>query len=239
MNVVDIIILVLLFLGALEGLKKGAIRSLVTLIGTILLVVVSFYLKDPIASIFLKYLPFFNYSGSFEGLVTLNILVYEAIAYVLVFAILSTVVNLFIKVSGIIEKFLNATIILGIPSKIIGFFLGLIESIVFGFIILFVLLQFNVTQDWVINSKVATTIINKTPFIGNMVNDTYEAIEEINELHEKYKGTDDMDAYNGEILKIMLEKKVIKKDLALDLVESKKLDFNGAKEIIENYEEGK
>ena len=239
MNVVDIIILALLLLGALEGFKKGAIRSLVTLIGTIIVVIVAYYLKDYVASIFLKYLPFFNYSGSFDGLVTLNILVYEAIAYVLVFAILSSVLTLFIKVSGIIEKVLNATIILGIPSKIIGFFLGLIESIVFGFIILFVLLQFNVTQTWIINSKVATAIINKTPYIGNMVNDTYEAVEEINKLHQKYKDTDDMDAYNGEILKIMLEKKVIKKDLALSLVENKKLDFNGAKEIIESYEEGK
>ncbi len=239
MNVVDIIILVLLLMGALQGFRKGAIKSLVTLVGTVLVVVVAYYLKDPVAAILLKYLPFFNYSGSFDGLVTLNILVYEAIAYVLVFAVLSSVLSLLVKVSGIIEKLLNATIILGIPSKILGFFLGLIESIVFGFIVLFVLLQFNVTQKWVMDSKVATTIIDKTPFIGNMVNDTYKAVIEINDLHEKYQDSDDTDAYNGEILKIMLEKKVIKKDLALTLVENKKLDFQGAKEIIESYEEEK
>ena len=141
MTILDAIIILFLLSGAVLGFKKGAIKSLVTLLGTIIVVVVAYYLKNPVANIIFDYVPFLNFAGSWEGLSTLNILLYEAIAYVIVFVVLWTVLSLIIKLSGIIEKILNATIILGIPSKIIGAVLGFVEALVFGFLILFVLLQ--------------------------------------------------------------------------------------------------
>ncbi len=239
MSIIDAIIILVLLAGAVLGFKKGAIRSLVALIGTVIVVVISYYLKNPIASLLLKFCPFLKFSGMWEGLVTLNILLYEAIAYLLVFLVLSSILALIIKLSKALETILNATIILGIPSKIIGAVLGFLEAVVFCFLAIFVLLQFNVTNKMVIESSLAMSIVSKTPFIGDMVNDTYKAINNIHELQEKYKDSQDKDAYNGEILKTMLEYKVITKEEALNLVESKKLEFNGVKDIINNYEEEK
>ncbi len=238
MTIVDAVVILFLLLGAVLGFKKGAIRSLVGLVGTIAVVVIAYYLKNPVADLLYNFVPFFDFSGSWQGLVTLNILLYEAIAYVLVFVVLYSVLSLILKLTGIIEKVLTMTIILGIPSKIIGAVLGFLEAVVFSFIILFVLLQFNVTHTWIKESSVAMSILDKTPLIGSMVNDTYEAILEISDLQDKYEGSNNKAAYNGEILSIMLRYHVITPDTTRKLIDSDKLNFAGAEAILNTFEEG-
>lgn len=235
MSILDSIIILFLLCGAVLGFKKGAIKSLVALVGTIALVVISYYLKNPVADILFDICPFFKFSGNWAGLVTLNILLYESIAYLLVFIVLSSILSILLKVSGIIEKILKATIILGIPSKIIGAVLGFIEAVVFSFIILFVLIQFNLTNELVSESSLANSILHKTPLIGTMVNDTYKAIKDINELQEKYKDGNNNAAYNSEILSIMLNYEIVTPEVTKKLIDNKKLDFSGAQTILDNY----
>lgn len=239
MTIVDAVVILFLLLGAVLGFKKGAIRSLVGLVGTIAVVVIAYYLKNPVADLLYNFVPFFDFSGSWQGLVTLNILLYESLAYVLVFVILYSILSLILKLTGILEKFLTMTIILGIPSKIIGAVLGFLEAVVFSFIILFVLLQFNVSHIWIKESTIAMSILDKTPLIGSMVNETYDAILEISDLQEKYEDTKNKDAYNGEILSIMLKYHVITPETTRKLIESNKLDFNEAEEILNTFEGGK
>lgn len=234
---VDSILILFLLLGAVLGFKKGAIKSLVALIGTIVVVVVAYYLKNPVAELLLDYCPFLKFGGAWTGLVTLNILLYEAIAYLLVFIILSSILSLLIKVSGILETILKMTIILGIPSKIIGAVLGFLEALVFSFIVLFVLLQFNATSKMVSDSTLARSIIDKTPIIGHMVNDTYKAIQDINKLQDKYKNDSNKDAYNAEILTIMLKYEVVTPEVTQKLINNKKLDFAGAQSVLNSYKE--
>lgn len=239
LTIVDSILILFLLLGAVLGFKKGAIKSLVVLVGTLALVVISYYLKNPVAEILFKFCPFMNFAGKWEGLITLNILLYESIAYILVFVVLSSVLTLLTKVSGIIEKILNATIILGIPSKIIGAVLGFVEALVFSFIVLFVLLQVNTTSAWVSDSSMARSILDKTPLVGYMVKDTYKAIMDINKLQDKYKDDSNKDLYNGEILNIMLNYEVITPEATQYLIDEKKLDFAGAQNVLNSFKEEK
>ena len=233
----DSILILFLLLGAVLGFKKGAIKSLVALIGTIVVVVVAYYLKNPVAELLFDYCPFLKFGGAWTGLVTLNILLYEAIAYLLVFVLLSSILSLLIKVSGILETILKMTIILGIPSKIIGAVLGFLEALVFSFIVLFILLQFNATSKMVSDSTLARSIIDKTPIIGHMVNDTYKAIQDINKLQDKYKNDNNKDAYNAEILTIMLKYEVVTPEVTQKLINNKKLDFAGAQSVLNSYKE--
>ena len=237
MTIVDAIVILFLLLGAVLGFKKGAIRSLVGLVGTIAVVVIAYYLKNPVADLLYNFVPFFDFSGSAQGLVTLNILVYESIAYVLVFVILYGLLSLILRLTGIIEKFLTMTIILGIPSKIIGAVLGFLEAVVFSFIILFVLLQFNGSHAFIKESTVAMSILDKTPLIGAMVNDTYDAIVEISDLQDKYKDSASKDEYNAEILGIMLRYHVVTPDTTRKLIDNGKLDFAGAEAVLNTFEE--
>lgn len=237
MTVVDIILILFILIGTLVGFKKGAIKSLVALIGTIAVVLLSYYLKNPVAEALFQYAPFLNFTGEVEGLTTLNILLYESIAYIIVFVFLTSVLSILLKISGLIETILKCTIILGIPSKIIGAVLGFLEAIVFSFIVLFVLVQFNTTNKYVVESSIATTILDKTPFIGNMVDDTYKAVMDINELNKKYKDNKDIDAQNRDILSIMLKYEVVTPEVTQKLIDNNKIDFAGAQTILDTFRE--
>jgi len=223
MTLLDIIVLLLLALGAIIGFKKGFIKTMVSLIGTILVIVISFYLKNPIADFAVEYFPFFEFGGYFEGLTSLNILMYETIAFLLVFVFLSSILGIIINISGIIEKLLNLTIVLGFFSKVLGAIAGILEMLVFAYVALFALSQFNGSNQMVMESDVSTRILARTPILSNVVGGSYNAIVEIYELHDKYAETEDKKAYNIEALSIMIKYGVVDNETVQKAIESGKL----------------
>ena len=86
-------------------------------------------------------------------------------------------------------------------------------------------------------STVAMSILDKTPLIGAMVSDTYDAIVEISDLQEKYQDSASKDEYNAEILGIMLRYNVVTPDTARKLIDNGKLDFAGAETVLNTFEE--
>ena len=155
MNIVDaIIILLILSFGAM-GFKRGVLKQLVTTVGFVIVIVLAFYLKNPIAEFLSLNLPFFKFGGVFANVTSINIILYQLISFILVVTILEIVLGVLIKITGVIEKILKFTVILGIPSKILGFFVGIIEGFVVVFLVLFILRQpgskFNpntITSSW-------------------------------------------------------------------------------------------
>lgn len=81
MNVVDVIIIALLILGGVAGFKAGVIKKLTDFIGMFVVIILAFYLKNYISVIMYENLPFFNFFGLINGIDTLNILLYEVIAF--------------------------------------------------------------------------------------------------------------------------------------------------------------
>ena len=219
MSIVDAIIILFLILGALIGFKKGFIKTMVSLIGVILVIVLSFYFKTPIATFMYNYLPFWD----FGGLSILNIFLYESIAFLLVFVLLSSVVGIIINITGIIEKLLNVTIVLGFFSKILGAIAGVLEMIVFIFIAAFVLARINVTSELIMESSWARTILARTPVLANVAGPTYNALSEIYELQKEYADTDDKEAYNVDALTSLIRYGVISKEQAKKLIDDGKL----------------
>src|SRR5699024_5113091 len=126
--IIDIGILLLLLMGAIVGFKRGFINQTVMFLGTILVIVLAYFLKYPVASLFYSIFLFIDFGNSYS--VVLNILMYEVIAFLLVAAILFGLLNILIKFTNVFEKILNATIILGIPSKILGALMGVLQYFV-------------------------------------------------------------------------------------------------------------
>ena len=219
MSIVDAIIILFLILGALIGFKKGFIKTMVSLIVVILVIVLSFYFKTPIATFMYNYLPFWD----FGGLTILNIFLYESIAFLLVFVILSSVLGIIINITGIIEKLLNITIVLGFFSKILGAIAGVLEMIVFIFIAAFVLARINVTSEFIMESSWARTILARTPVLANVAGPTYNALSEIYELQKEYADTDDKESYNVDALTSLIRYGVISKEQAKKLIDDGKL----------------
>ena len=85
MNVVDIVILIFLAFGALIGFKKGFTNQLVSLVGIFAIIILSYFLKNPVSVFLYNNLPFVNFGGIFKDITVINILVYEVIAFFVIF----------------------------------------------------------------------------------------------------------------------------------------------------------
>ena len=214
---VDILIIIFLIFGAIVGFKRGFTRELVSLIGVFSIIILSFMLKNPISVILYKNLPFFNFGGIFKDITVLNILVYEVIAFFIVFFLLLLIFKILLRITKIFEKVLTLTIILGIPSKIIGAILGVVEAIIYSFIILYILSLPTLNIKSVKESSLANIVLEKTPILHNVCDKTLGIFNEIMELKEEYKNTDNMKEFNQKTLDLMIENKVITKENAKEL----------------------
>lgn len=226
MQIIDIfIILIILSFGA-TGLKNGFFKQTVLTIGTILVFVLSYKFKDYIANFLSYHLPFFNFAGPFEGLTTINIILYQMVSFILVFLLLTSVLVVLLKVTGVFEKILKFTIVLGIPSKILGFIVGLIEGYVIVFIALFFLSQPAVNIDIINDSKLKPVILNSSPVLSNVVRNTNETVKELYVLVKDYAVTENKDSFNKNSIDIMLKNKVITVEYVEELIERDKLDIS-------------
>lgn len=236
MNIVDaIIILLILSFGAM-GFKRGVLKQLVTTVGFVIVIVLAFYLKNPIAEFLSLNLPFFKFGGVFANVTSINIILYQLISFILVVTILEIVLGVLIKITGVIEKILKFTVILGIPSKILGFFVGIIEGFVVVFLVLFVLRQpgfnFKIFDD----SKLTKPILNSTPILSQVAGDFVDTFNDLYELgNDYYEKKMDENTLNLKSIDIMLEHKIITTDYVEKLINAKKIKVDGISSVIDKY----
>lgn len=235
-NIIDaLIVLTILMMGAI-GFKKGVLKQTVSTVGFIIVVVLAFYLKNPIAEFLSLYLPFFKFGGTFAGVTALNILLYQLIAFIIVIIVLEAILQVIIRITGVIEKILKFTIILGIPSKILGLIVGLIEGFIIVFIVLFFLKQpvFNITSFE--DSKLSDKILNSTPVLSNVAKGFVETFNDISELGKSYTEQElNENNLNLEAIDVMLKHNVITPDYVLKLVEAKKINVTGIDSVLNKY----
>ena len=231
MNVADIIILIALALGALTGFKAGVIKKTADFLGTFIIIILAFYLKNDLSVLMYENLPFFSFGGFIKGIEAINILLYEIIAFAIVFAALMLVLKVILMVTGLIEKILKATVILSIPSKLLGIIVGAIESYVYVFLALVVLTLPLFKIPYVRESKIGDFMLNKTPIlsvISEEMIDIYGSVYAI--VEEKDDKTNE--ELNEEVLELLIDKQVISKDSVKKLVDKNKVHIND-KSIIE------
>lgn len=223
MNIVDAIIILMILFGGVVGLKKGFTRQLVDTVGIIAVIVISFMLKGVVSEFLYKFMPFFNFSNRFAGITSMNILLYEIVSFVLIFAVLSTLLGVLKKTTSLFEKMLNATIILGIPSKILGFFVGLINNFIISFIVLYVLSLPVFGLNLVTESQVTQKILNSTPVLSNICNDSLEVFNEMSKLMDEYKTNPKRADLNQRTINLLIEYDIIDKDTVNKLIKNGKL----------------
>lgn len=225
MVVVDIIILILIALGAIGGFKAGVIKKTTDFVGTLVIVIIAFYLKNYLSVIMYENLPFYDFGGLIKGVEVINILFYEVLAFIIVFALLLVILRVLLMVTGLIEKILKATIILSIPSKILGIFVGMIEMYVYVFITLVFLSLPVFNISYVKESKLANFMLNDTPVLSSMAEDIIGTYGEVYELIDN-KENKTSEEVNTEILKVLFDKEVITKESARKLVDKNKLHLS-------------
>lgn len=237
MSIVDIFIIVFILIGGLLGLKRGAVKEFISAIGFFVIVVLSFLLKNPLSVIFYENLPFFKFGGIFKGVTALNIALYELIAFLVVALVLTFIWKLVEYASNIMQKIINMTILLGLPSKIIGFIIGLLEYYVLAFIIIYILTLPIFSVKPVIESKNAQFILNDTPIISSFVKESTGFIGEFIELRDKYQVTESANQFNYETLDLFMKYDIVDVKSVKKLKEKNKISIDGIDALIQKYEE--
>ena len=233
MNIVDYIMIAFLLLFALKGFRRGLLPSIVNLASSLLVFVIAFYLKTPISTFLYENLPFFK----FGGLTSLNIIMYEALAFMICLTVLTMTLSLIIKISNIIEKLLDITIIFALPSKILGLVVGLIQTVVILYVALFILSMPVFDVPFLSESKYAPIILSKTPIVSTVTNDAIKTFDEIAKFTKNEININDVDNTNGKIVDIMLKNDIVKIDSINLLNEKEKIKLINLDELVNKYKE--
>ena len=231
MNVVDVIIIALLILGGVAGFKAGVIKKLTDFIGMFVVIILAFYLKNYISVIMYENLPFFNFFGLINGIDALNILLYEVIAFLVIFIALLFVLKVVLMLTGLVEKILKATVILSIPSKLLGIVVGVIEMYVYLFLILVIVSLPIFDSSFLKDSKLNNFILNNTPVLSGVSEEIVDIYGDVYNIIDNRKNKTN-EQLNEEILKVLIDKKVVTKESAKKLVDKNKIHIND-KSIVE------
>ncbi len=224
-NILDLFIIFILIVGTIIGFSRGMIKSIVEFSSLLIAFVISYFIKNPVSIFLYKHLPFFN----IKGITILNILIYEALAFLICLTLLMVLVKLILKISKILDKIIKSTIILNLPSRLIGAIFGFFQSYLIIFIILFIICQLNFNNNLVNNSKLHHIILKNTPIINNL---SYEVYNNINEIYKIIKKYNNKEKTNFEIIKVMLNNKMISENNLKYLINKGKIKNSYIKQLV-------
>ncbi len=236
MNILDILIIIFILFGAVLGFKRGFTKEVVEAIGFVVVVIVAYFLKNPLSVIMYEYLPFFKF-GLLKNIEILNILIYEALAFIICIIILSLVLKVLLMVTTIFEKIVNATIILSLPSKIAGAIVGILYHYVFAFIILYVISLIFYDIDFIDNSKYKDKILNNTPILSSFADKSVNVINEFIVLKDNYSDkTISESEFNYQAIELFLKYEIITPESLKKLIDEGKIEpFDNYGDLIRTY----
>lgn len=238
MNILDVAIILGLAMSAIIGFKRGAIKEIVSLIGIIVVFIIAFSFKGVLGNVLCKWLPFFNFAGNLEGVTVLNILLYQLIAFIIIYSLLFSIYMIVVKISGIVQKIVHMTIILWLPSKLIGAVVAFVTGYVMVFVILLALLIPLKDTSVFTESRLANFIVYKSPILASSSKNISTSINEVYKLGEDLSlGNISKNEANVKTMDVLLKYKVVSPKTARQLIVLDKLDgISGLEDVIAKYE---
>jgi len=237
MNFVDYILIAILLLHLLKGFKNGLLVSIINVVGVALVFIIAFYLKGPVSIFLYERLPFLSFAGIFKGVQAVNILFYEAIAYGITILLLGIVFGVVKRFTKIMDKILSITIFLNLPSKILGGIVGLLEGVIYSFLLLFIASVVNTTTTYVNESKYGNLVLERTPIISDVASNLVNSSNEI--YNTVLKNENNTNQANLESIDILMKYDILSYDSCVKLINDKKINIIGIENVIEKYREEK
>lgn len=240
MSIIDIGIILFILCFIIVSAKQGLIKSAVSLAGFVVIFVIAYTFKEQIGNFLCKYLPFFEFSGNLKGLVSLNILMYQLVGFFMICTVLFAIYSVIMTISGWLQKLVNMTILLKLPSAIGGGIVGLVEGYLFAFIILLLAMIPMQTTKYFKDSVVAKFILYETPIVSESTSDITNSVTEIYTLAEKVANKKiDINEANLKSIDIMIRHKIITPHTVEQLIVLDKLkEVKDIELVLNRYEKG-
>lgn len=234
MNLLDYIIIIVIILSAVTGFKRGFLKSLINFVGTIVVILLAFYLKNPISVFLYEHFPFFNLSGSMNGISVYNIIIYETISFLLTLVVLSIGLRAVVTISGIISKLTFGLLDNGIIGRLLGLVFGFLKGYLIVFFLSFVFASFAPSSRLYQGSNYADTIVTRTPVLSSVVSNSYNSIKD---MYEVFKNSDNKEDANRECLVVLLKYDIVSEESVSKLQEKGKLNISNINSILDKFKE--
>lgn len=231
MKIYDIAIILIIFLFALKGFKDGFFKTFVEFFGFLVITILAYNLKGLVGDFLVLNLPFFHFNSFFGGASVLNIILYQGIAFILMFLLLEIIYKVILSITGILEKILKLTVVLSIPSKIFGFVFGLLEGYILVYLLLFFLAQPFISFNLRDNCSWMDPILKNTPVLSKYGEKGVEVFNELKAL----SNIDDTNELDYQMADIVLKEKVISKKTFQKLISEEKIKIDGIDEVLNKY----
>lgn len=236
MQIGDIIIILFILLGAWIGFRDGFTKSLVNCVGITLIIIIAYIFKNPVGAFLMNTGPFFDFWGLIKGVTALNIVLYESLAFSLIFSILYLVLKILSITTGIFEKILGLIVVLGFPSKILGAIVGALKNYILVFFALYILsMPMFATIPIVRDCKYREPILTKTPLLSNVADKTVMVFNDFASLKDKYEDSENSNQFNLETIDLFLKYNVVDAETVKNLVDSGKLHIQGIDTVLNKY----
>lgn len=239
MNTFDIVMIVLIIFGAYRGWKYGFLSSALSLVGSLAIFVISFYLKNPLSILLYENCPFITFKGLFAGITSVNILLYESIAYIICVILLSVLLKIFLKVTGLVDKLIRLTFVFALPSRILGLIFGALQYYILVFFICFVCTIIPSFSSYLSDSAISTRILDETPILSGVTSNLYDSFKEVYDIciDTKNKQEENKKVEDYKALEVLMKNKIITSNSVKKLVENNKIQIENVDELITKYEE--
>ena len=233
--------MLILIADIVAGYKTGFLESGVKFLKTIIAMLVAYFVKAPLSEYMYVNLPFFQFDGIFKGVSAISILLYELIAFFIVFILIIAILNIISNVLGLERRILRLVSFIGVPNKIMGAIIGGLKSLVMLYFLLSALFVGSSIYGFNVRDSIGDYIV-ELPILNNTFGNVLDSFEEIGVLAKEYENTQDKESLNNKSIDILLDYGIITKDNLNVLIESGKVqysvnDVDEQKEMVDDLNE--
>ena len=139
------------------------------------------------------------------------------------------------KVTHLLDKLVNMTVILALPSKIFGLILGAIQYYIVVYFILFILLQIPVTNKYINDSEIIHGVVDNTPLLSEITNELYSTYNEVYQVCVTHQEDTDKNTADYIALDTLMKHEIITPESVKVLKEQNKITIKDVDVLIEKY----
>lgn len=222
---ISIIIIVILIGDIVAGYKKGFLESGVKFLKTLIAMLVAYFLKGPLSNYLYLNFPLFELDGIFKGVSAVSILIYETIAFFVIFILVGIILNIISTIIKLDEKILRLVSIIGVPNKIMGALIGGLKSLIVLYFLLSILYVSSSFLKFDPTSVVGDFIV-ELPVLNNTFGNVLDSFDDITELAVEYENIQDKQQLNNESIDILLEYGIITEENLEVLINAGKVQYS-------------
>ena len=222
--IIDLVLLAFVIAFTSDGWKKGMFETVIRFVGFCICAVVAYLFKDKLSVILYTHLPFIKFGGLLKVAPAINILLYEILAFILIYTVAMIIFSLFLKMTNIIDKAIMKLPIVGFFNQLAGAVIAFIESIVILYFAVFLfnaganLFGFEVEKSWADN-------ILKISLFDEKFGNELKSINEIGKISRDSSDEENKEELNDDVIDVLLKYNIVSKENLDLLINSGKLTY--------------